>query len=100
MIRNYGFIFLSPGADPVRDRHEMSVGDQRTTLVAIGDPSAGVPVAKELADDGCELLELCGAFGPVWTARIIEAVGDGVVVGAVAYGAESVDRLAALTAGD
>ncbi|WP_231950846.1 DUF6506 family protein [Allokutzneria albata] len=39
-------------------------------------------------------MEPCGAFGPVWTARVIEAVD--VPVGAVTYGSEATERLDAL----
>ncbi|MEU4543137.1 DUF6506 family protein [Nonomuraea dietziae] len=46
--------------------------------------------------DGAQLVELCGAFGPVWTARVIEAVGGAVPVGAVGYGPEAVDQLHAI----
>ncbi len=58
--------------------------------------SAVVQVAVELVDGGAQSIELCGAFGPVWAARVIEAVGGGVPVGSVSYSMESVPSLAAL----
>ncbi|WP_433716498.1 DUF6506 family protein [Nocardia sp. CA-084685] len=41
---------------------------------------------------------MCGAFGPLWTARVIEAIGGAVPVGAVAYGAEAIDQVHAIFA--
>ena len=49
-----------------------------------------------MVDDGVELIELCGGFGPVWTARVLEAVDGAVPVGAVGYGPESIDGMARL----
>ena len=46
------------------------------------------------------LLELCGIFGPTWTAKVVEAVGGRVPVGSVAFGVESVPRLAEAVAGE
>jgi hypothetical protein len=45
-----------------------------------------------------QLIELCGGFGPRWTARVIEAIAGKVPVGAVAYGPESIDQMHALFA--
>ncbi len=55
-----------------------------------------VQVAVELVDGGAQSIELCGAFGPVWAARVIEAIGVRVPVGSVSYSMESVPGLAAL----
>ncbi len=42
---------------------------------------------------------LCGGFGPVWTARIIEAIEMKIPVGSVGYGPESIDAMYALFKG-
>jgi predicted polyphosphate/ATP-dependent NAD kinase len=52
--------------------------------------------ARQLVDDGAELIELCGAFGSAGTAAVVEAVGDRVPVGGVYYGGEATAGLAAL----
>jgi hypothetical protein len=44
------------------------------------------------------LIELCGGFGPVWTGKIIEAVGPEIPVGSVSYGSESIDTMYAIFA--
>jgi hypothetical protein len=59
--------------------------------VGVPEVDDGVRLAKGLVDDGAELIELCGGFGPVGTARILEAIDHRIPVGAVGYGPESVD---------
>ena len=48
-----------------------------------------IRVAKKLADEGYQLIELCGGFGASGTAAVIEAVSHRVPVGAVSYGVEA-----------
>ncbi len=96
MLNTYGFIWLQPGGDPVADRVTIERAGFRTILVPVSEPAAAVPAAAGLADEGVQLIELCGAFGPVWAARVLEATGHRVPVGAVAYGAESAANLAAI----
>jgi Family of unknown function (DUF6506) len=95
----WGFIYLGVGTeDPAVDRAVIERGGLTTTIVAVPDREAAVQVAAELVDAGAQSIELCGAFGPTTTARVIEAVGDRVPVGSVSYGVESVPAVAALFA--
>lgn len=98
MIKSWAFIFLSEGSDPKTDRLVLDRNGTRTTLVAVPEPAMAPRLAAELVDAGAELIELCGAFGPVWAGKVIEATGKRVPVGAVAFGAESLVSLAALVA--
>ena len=96
---NWAFIYLGTGEeDPALDRAVIERGGLRTTMVAVPEKSAAAGVAVELVDGGAQSIELCGAFGPVWAARVIEAIGGRVPVGSVTYGMESVPSLAALFA--
>ncbi|WP_394833340.1 DUF6506 family protein [Pendulispora rubella] len=98
MITRWGFIYLGPGSDPVADRIDVERGGLRTTIVPVPDAEGAVKAAVELVDAGAQLIELCGAFGPVGAARVLEATGGRVPVGCVAYGAESIPMLAAAIA--
>ena len=62
----------------------------RTTLVGVPEQAAVIEAAVDLVDSGVQVIELCGILGPVWAARVIEATGGRVPVGAVSYGPESV----------
>jgi hypothetical protein len=96
MLNSYGFIFIANGADPTVDRLVLDRQGFRNVIVAAPDQSAAEEVAIELVDDGIQFIELCGIFGPVGTAKVIEATGEKVPIGSVNFGAESIDALAAL----
>ncbi|MGW6724797.1 DUF6506 family protein [Nocardia sp. NPDC055029] len=93
----WGFIYTASGSNPARETVVETPGC-RSVFVGVNDPSQVVDVARRLVDGGAQLIELCGGFGPVWTARVIEAVKGAVPVGAVAYGTEAVDQVHALFA--
>lgn len=95
----WAFIYLGAGGEnPESDRAVIEHGGLTTTIVAVPDLSTAVETAVELADDGAQTIELCGAFGPTWTTRVIEALEGRIPVGSVGYGMESVPKLAALFA--
>ncbi|MBG0830424.1 hypothetical protein HS041_21935 [Planomonospora sp. ID67723] len=95
-LTNWGFLYVADGCDPDRDVCVVETGTVRTVLVGLGQPAQGPAVAARLVADGAQLIELCGAFGPEWTARVIKEVGDRVPVGSVSYGPEAVTGLHAV----
>ncbi|NUP08261.1 MAG: hypothetical protein HOW73_19600 [Polyangiaceae bacterium] len=92
-LKRFGFIVTGSGLDPAIHRLEMR--SPTFTMVAVGIPRAedAPAVARELVAEGVELLELCGGFGPLGAARVLEAIDGAVPVGAVGYGPESIDAL-------
>ena len=93
----WAFIYLGTGKeDPARERAVIEHGGLTTTFVAVPDRSMAPQVAADLVNEGAQSIELCGAFGPLWTSRVIEATGGKVPVGAVTYGQESIAGLAML----
>jgi hypothetical protein len=97
-LHRWGFIYTADAADPERDWNVVESGTCTTILVGVDRPEHGVGVAERLVADGVQLIELCGGFGPVHAARIIEAVGRFVPVGSVGYGPEAVDQVHAIFA--
>lgn len=95
-LTHWAFLYTATGADPAGEVTVADSGACRTVLVGVPDVPAGVALAAGLVDDGAQLLELCGGFGPVGTAAVIEAIGARVPVGAVGYGPESVDGVHAI----
>lgn len=95
-LTHWAFLYTAAGSDPSGDVTVVDTGSCRTVLVGVPDAAAGVALAAGLVDDGAQLLELCGGFGPVGTAAVIEAIDGRVPVGAVGYGPESVDGVHAI----
>ncbi|MCA9621696.1 MAG: hypothetical protein KC731_21885 [Myxococcales bacterium] len=95
-LARFGFIVSGSGLDPRIHRAEMSSPTFRMTVVGVSDPRRGAEVATRLADEGVQLIELCGGFGPLGTAAVVAALGGRVPVGAVAYGPEAIASLASL----
>ena len=75
-------------------RQQLSSRAFEMSIVGIASPEQGPAAAAQLLAEGVQLIELCGAFGPTWTARVIDAVQGRVPVGAVSYGAEALPGLA------
>ncbi len=95
-LTNFGFLVTGAGLDPARDVQVIENDGFRMTTIGMSSPEDGPAAAKQLVDGGAQLIELCGGFGPVWTARVIEAINDAVPVGSVGYGPEAIDRVHAI----
>jgi hypothetical protein len=65
-------------------------------VAGVPSPEFGPQAAVRMIAEGVQLIELCGGFGPLWTARVIEATGNRVPIGSVAYGPEALTGLSAL----
>jgi predicted polyphosphate/ATP-dependent NAD kinase len=89
----FGFIVTGAGLDPAIHRQVMSSGTFEMVSVGVSTPAEAIPIAREMVASGVQLLELCGGFGPLWTAKVLEAIEQRIPVGAVGYGPESIDAM-------
>lgn len=92
-LTHWGFIYTAPGLEAEGHWSSVTTADCRTELVGVASVHHAPEVARQLTDQGVQLIELCGAFGPVSTAKVIEAVDGRVPVGTVAYGPETIAPL-------
>lgn len=97
-LTRFGFIVKGTGYVPAEYTVTLSSPAITTIMVGVSRPEEALPVAQRMVADGVQLIELCGGFGPIWTARVIEAIAGAVPVGSVAYGPESIDQMHALFA--
>ena len=92
-LTKFGFIVTGKGLDPAKHRLVMTSPSFEMIAVGIETPSQAPAVAKALLDEGVQLIELCGGFGPAGTAPVLDAVGGKIPVGSVGYGPESIDGM-------
>ena len=90
-FNNFSYIFLGPGLDPTKDRQQIVTKDFTFTAVGIDfqHKEQVIAVAKEMIAQGAQMIELCGGFGPIWVAKVSEAINNQVPVGTVVYGPEA-----------
>ena len=87
-LEKFGFIVVG-------DSFEQDQGTDKFNMKVVGirSPKEAPDVAVKMVEEGIQIIELCGAFGPVWTSKVIEATGNKVPVGTVTYGPESMPGL-------
>ena len=95
-LRKFGFVVTGAQLDPARHRSVMQSPAFEMISVGVSSPQQGAAVARQLVQEGVQLIELCGGFGPKWTAQVQEAIAHRVPVGSVSYGPESIDAMHAL----
>ena len=97
MIVSWAYLYLHPGTDPVTDRTVIDRAGHRTTLVPVPDTAVAPKTAAALAEEGAQLIELCGGFGLEAAAQVRAAVPDGVPVGQMVFASDSVPSAAAFS---
>jgi predicted polyphosphate/ATP-dependent NAD kinase len=95
-LGKFGFVVVGSGLSPAEHRVHMRSPAFEMIAVGISSPDHGPEAARALVAEGVQLIELCGGFGAIWTARVLEAIGHAVPVGAVSYGPEAIAPLARL----
>lgn len=88
-------MILWDDADPRIDRSVRESPHERLTIVFVPDVETAASVAAELAQQGTELIELCGGFGINGSAAVVKAVEGRAAVGSVSFGIDSLTQAAA-----
>ncbi len=90
-FNSFIYIFLGPDLNPEKDR--AVIKNNQMTFMTVGvdfeHKEQALEVAKQAIADGAQMIELCGGFGPLWIAKISEAIEYKVPVGSVFYGPEA-----------
>ncbi|MCK4362380.1 MAG: hypothetical protein KAW13_03770 [Dehalococcoidia bacterium] len=85
MAMKIAFMAIVPGADP--DKHRSTLSTEFVDLVTqlVANMDQAIDKAKQLAEEGCGVIELCGGFGHSMTGRIADAVRGKAAVGSVRF---------------
>lgn len=85
--RYFAFVFLgaAEGCNPDEESKIVETPDGGCITVPVHDYEQAVDVCKKLAKEGVKAIELCGGFGHVGTAKIVEAVGGKTPVGVIRF---------------
>ncbi|ERE10643.1 DUF6506 family protein [Pseudogulbenkiania ferrooxidans] len=100
MALKAAFIFIAPHGDPQRHRAITATPEVEVITIAVSSYREAGEAARELAEQGCAAIELCGGFGHQGVAIVAAAVGELAAVGAVRFdphpllGHRSGDKLA------
>lgn len=79
------FLVLVPDADPEKHRCTLETGLVEMIVQIVPTMDKAVEVARQMADQGVNPIELCGGFGNSMTGKIAEAVKGKAFVGAVRF---------------
>ena len=62
-LQKFGFIVIG-------EHFENDIGSEQFQMKVVGiqKPNEAIDVAQAMVNQGIQAIELCGAFGPVWTA--------------------------------
>lgn len=82
---NAAFIFIAPGAEPVKHRSTVATPGVTLTTIGVSTFEQGAEAAKEMVDAGCTAIELCGGFGIKGTWIVEQAVSGRARVGSVRF---------------
>ena len=97
-FNSFAFIFLSPGFCPEDNTVATKKDNYRFKAVGIdmANKEKALDVAEQLVEEGYQMIELCGGFGPEWAYKVAERLENKIPVGTVFYGPQFRQQLADL----
>lgn len=79
------FIFLSPDANSEHQRTKSITPSVELYVIPVKNYDEACRVAQEVVNEGVVAIELCGGFGNIGVARVVEAINGAVPVGVVRF---------------
>lgn len=89
-FNSYAHIFVMPEFDPTTNVVTMEKGNCRFKAVGVdmSHPEQAIEVAKQLKEEGYQIIDLCGGFGADWICKVKEALNGSIPIGGAFYGPE------------
>lgn len=79
------FIFLSPQADPAKDKSIVKTPDVELHVIACKNYEEACKISKQLLEENFAAIELCGGFGNIGAAVVTKAIDNKIPVGVVRF---------------
>lgn len=97
-FKSFAFVFLTPGFTPETNTVFTEKDGYRFKAIGIdmNKKEEVITVAKMLAKEGYQMIELCGGFGSEWIHQVSTALENKIPVGGVFYGPQFRQQLADL----
>ena len=89
--KKLAFLFMGPEYEPEKFTAKFEMPSKDTYIFSVRNFEEAVVLAKRLVEDGFGALEVCGAFGPELTKKLIEATGRKLAIGYVTHFPEDDD---------
>ncbi|HHY95293.1 MAG TPA: hypothetical protein GX513_09825 [Firmicutes bacterium] len=94
------YMFVDSTADPTKHAAVIETADAIMRIVGVSNFEEGARVAREFADQGGSLIELCGGFGYAGAKRVFDEVGARVPVGMIVHQVWNAQKLTQLLGGE
>lgn len=95
-LSQYAFLIKAPGYQPEQHRQQLDSEFFQTTIIGVSDIHQAVEVARQLVEQGIQLLELCGGFEATEAEQLVAALPAHVPVGHVRFTTEQQAKLQTL----
>ena len=90
-IKKYAFIVMCPGLDPADYRIDFT-GRDLTTFVGVSSIDQAESLVRQLASEGYDAYNLCGAFDEAMSQRLAKAAGPGVPFSYVTFAGDEIRK--------
>lgn len=97
-LSRFTFIVKAPGYSPEVHRSILASEHFTTVVVGVADVASALRVAKEQAQSGTQLIELCGGFTQEEASQVRIQMPPSIPVGVVSYTSEQEAEMARLFA--
>lgn len=92
-LTKYGYIILGDGYQAAQHRATISSPQFSSHIICAETVKEAIIIAKQMVQDGIEVIELCGEFGQSGAFQIVNAINCKVPVGYVSFAGYEHDKL-------
>lgn len=85
LLKKFAFIVKAPGYSAEKHSTELSSAQFSTRIVGVSHLDEAITIARQLIDEGVQLIELCGGFSQSDRVTVQDQTGHKIPVGVVVY---------------